>query len=170
LVEKRAEALRDLLIEAGLPQEKVLVSDEESTGLSGKQDLLLEIVSQGLLVPNPLPEELKGVHRIFFNFASPIFQGNGQEREFLRQAAEFLINNPSKKIYLTGFTDDTAARENNLKLGQKRANKVKDLLTDLGVPEGQIVASSKGEDEPIGNNNTESGRMQNRRVELLIND
>jgi OOP family OmpA-OmpF porin len=51
-------------------------------------------------------------------------------------------------------------------LSKDRANAVKQYLVNAGVPASSINANGYGEANPIVSNDTEAGRVQNRRVEI----
>ena len=55
-----------------------------------------------------------------------------------------------------------------MEISEKRAEAVRDYLVSLGLPGDRIMATGKGESEPIATNKTVAGRQQNRRVELII--
>ena len=73
-----------------------------------------------------------------------------------------------ERIRITGHTDDRSGPAESMKLGLERANKVKAILVSMGVSPTQILASSKGQADPIASNDTEEGRKLNRRTELEI--
>lgn len=66
-----------------------------------------------------------------------------------------------------GHTDSTGIEPYNYQLGLKRANNVKVYLTEKGAISNKLIVSSKGESEPISSNETNLGREENRRVEIL---
>ncbi len=78
------------------------------------------------------------------------------------------VKGSGEKIQLTGHTDATGNREANIRLGQGRADSIKNYLMGKGVPSSQISTSSLGPDSPIADNATPAGRAQNRRTELRI--
>ena len=45
---------------------------------------------------------------------------------------------------------------------------MKSFLVQQGIAPGRIAASGKGEHQPIADNQSEGGRQQNRRVEVII--
>ena len=53
-------------------------------------------------------------------------------------------------------------------LSQKRADAVKAILIRRGIPEDRIITITYGETMPLEDNNTEEGRMHNRRTEVHI--
>lgn len=67
-----------------------------------------------------------------------------------------------------GFTDDTGSDTHNLDLSQRRAVAVAAILANQGLDQRRFFIEGKGEADPIASNATESGRSQNRRVEIQI--
>lgn len=67
-----------------------------------------------------------------------------------------------------GYTDSTGSESYNLELSQKRATSVATVLASQGVDQRRFYITGKGEDDPIASNSTESGRAQNRRVEIQL--
>jgi SH3 domain-containing YSC84-like protein 1 len=78
-----------------------------------------------------------------------------------------LQNNPSWRVRVEGFTDNSGSRERNRQLSQQRADAIVNWLADHGVARGQLQARGYGESRPIADNSTAQGRAQNRRVELV---
>jgi len=82
---------------------------------------------------------------------------------------EFLKNNPSTYVVLTGFTDNAGSPEYNLGLARRRAESVEAYLVDkFNVSVGQIVTQWYGIADPVAGNDTNEGRSQNRRVESIV--
>ncbi len=67
---------------------------------------------------------------------------------------------------LIGHTDNVGEDANNVQLGLARAKAIAKFLTDHGIASNRIKVDSKGESQPVADNNTEDGRHQNRRVVL----
>lgn len=86
----------------------------------------------------------------------------------LKAIARFLKENPQLKIEIRGYTDNVGSEEFNLKLSNKRAEKVKEFLIKNGVLDTRVKAKGFGESNPIAPNNTEEGRAKNRRTEFII--
>lgn len=72
------------------------------------------------------------------------------------------------RVTVVGHTDNTGSAAVNDPLSLDRAEAVKDYLTARGVPSQRVLVQGRGEREPIANNGTESGRAQNRRVEIYL--
>jgi outer membrane protein OmpA-like peptidoglycan-associated protein len=86
---------------------------------------------------------------------------------YFKDVAAWLNADDSHRVTLTGHTDSVGKAKNNLDLGLKRAVEIKDMMVKLGANESQIDVGSMGETQPIASNKTDSGRRQNRRVELI---
>jgi OOP family OmpA-OmpF porin len=86
----------------------------------------------------------------------------------LRKAVEFLAKYRDYKISLVGYTDGIGSDAYNQKLSERRANSVKDYLVAHGAEGSRIEASGRGKADPIASNDTEQGRAENRRVEILV--
>lgn len=90
------------------------------------------------------------------------------QKQQLDEVAEVLKKYSDVSVLLTGHTCKIGYKSINMKKGLQRANAAKDYLMEKGVPEQQIQVDSKGELEPIANNNTRAGRAQNRRIEITV--
>ena len=71
-------------------------------------------------------------------------------------------------VDVTGHTDNTGSDAHNQDLSQRRAVAVATILANQGVDQRRFYIEGKGESDPIASNATESGRSQNRRVEIQI--
>jgi OmpA-OmpF porin, OOP family len=86
----------------------------------------------------------------------------------LDRLVRLLKDNPSWSIEIGGHTDDSGSDSYNKTLSQKRASSVRDYLISKGISANRLMAKGYGEEQPIGDNTTESGKAQNRRVEFRI--
>ncbi|NIA09009.1 MAG: OmpA family protein [Nitrospiraceae bacterium] len=82
--------------------------------------------------------------------------------------ARVLNQYPATRIRVEGYTDNTGTEEYNMKLSQRRAEAVKQLLISKGVSPNRITAMGYGESRPKASNATPYGRQLNRRVEIYI--
>jgi outer membrane protein OmpA-like peptidoglycan-associated protein len=86
----------------------------------------------------------------------------------LDRLAEFMAQYPQRTAAIEGFTDSSGSEEYNQDLSQRRADSVKGYLVGRGVQTGRLSSSGRGENAPVGDNASASGRQQNRRVEVII--
>lgn len=82
--------------------------------------------------------------------------------------AQTMKNNPETNIMVIGHTDNVGTDTYNYSLSEKRAQSVKTYAAVNGVSNSRLSTIGKGETEPIADNTTDSGRAQNRRVEIVI--
>jgi outer membrane protein OmpA-like peptidoglycan-associated protein len=86
----------------------------------------------------------------------------------LRSLSSSLGKYPNTDLLIVGHTDGTGTSEYNQGLSQRRALSASDYLVTQGVAAARLRTSGRGELEPIATNETESGRLLNRRVEIAI--
>lgn len=86
----------------------------------------------------------------------------------LRDTGGVLRTYDQTTVDVIGHADSVGSDDYNLDLSQRRANNVASLLQSGGVQSVRILKEGHGEREPIASNETDSGRAQNRRVEVYI--
>lgn len=89
-------------------------------------------------------------------------------RPTLEKLADVLSKYDRNRVTIVGHTDATGAETYNQTLSVRRAQAVEDELVTLGVPNGMMSATGRGEAEPRATNATEAGRQLNRRVEIFV--
>jgi outer membrane protein OmpA-like peptidoglycan-associated protein/opacity protein-like surface antigen len=89
-------------------------------------------------------------------------------KEILNEVAGTLQAYPDVAVELEGHTDNLGSDTYNLGLSERRSNAVKVYLSGRGVEAGRMTPVGYGESRPIDSNETESGRENNRRVELKV--
>lgn len=72
-----------------------------------------------------------------------------------------------QQILVIGHTDASGSDELNLRLSEKRAKTVANLLAVNGIPKDKIYYQGAGESQPVASNDTSEGRASNRRVEII---
>lgn len=88
--------------------------------------------------------------------------------EILNSTVKGLQKFDSVKVEIQGHTDNVGGEEYNMKLSQDRANAVRDYLVSKGIKAERISAVGYGYSSPRADNDSESGRAQNRRIEISI--
>jgi outer membrane protein OmpA-like peptidoglycan-associated protein len=86
----------------------------------------------------------------------------------LDQVAGVLRDHPELNISVEGHTDDRADDAFNLTLSRQRAAAVRDHLVRAGIDAVRLTAEGYGERRPLAPNDTEAGRLANRRVEFVV--
>ncbi len=88
----------------------------------------------------------------------------------INKLAQFLAENPDRKVIVEGYTDSTGSAAYNQSLSERRANSVRMALVKMGVDPARIVAQGYGKEYPVAENSSVSGRAMNRRVEVTISN
>jgi outer membrane protein OmpA-like peptidoglycan-associated protein len=86
----------------------------------------------------------------------------------LDKLTAFLNEYPQRTVVIEGYTDSMGSDEMNQSLSQRRADAVKGYLVGRGVSSDRLSASGRGENSPVADNESATGRQQNRRVEVVI--
>ncbi len=89
-------------------------------------------------------------------------------RATLEDVAGVLEQYPKTAVVVQGHTDSTGSEEHNQDLSDRRAGSVRGYLVSRGVDADRVAAVGMGEDYPVASNDSESGRQQNRRVDILL--
>ncbi|MDO5641731.1 MAG: type IVB secretion system protein IcmH/DotU, partial [Paracoccus sp. (in: a-proteobacteria)] len=84
-----------------------------------------------------------------------------------------VLNTEPGPILIEGHTDNVPMSglgqyKDNYQLSQARADSVKAFLLPLLNDPSRVESTGRGEDDPMGDNATEQGRSENRRVEVLL--
>jgi outer membrane protein OmpA-like peptidoglycan-associated protein len=96
------------------------------------------------------------------HFIKPVY--NERLNFYGKQIKKF----PTLNIQLTGHTDKSGNADKNLILSQNRAKAVRNYLVSKGVDGDKILIEGLGSDNPLAENQTNQGKSQNRRVELIF--
>ena len=89
-------------------------------------------------------------------------------RPVLDEAADALKDSPNVRIAVEGHTDAVGSDDYNQKLSVRRAEAVFRYLVNHGVAPERMDVAGYGKSRPVADNESESGRAQNRRVELRV--
>ena len=104
---------------------------------------------------------------VLFEFDSAVLTGDAER--VLDQIVQRLNGSDVVTVEVVGHTDSRGSDAYNQSLSQKRAQSVVNYLGSHGLDKAKLHASGKGESQPVADNATDSGRAQNRRVELHVN-
>lgn len=77
---------------------------------------------------------------------------------------------PNRSAIIEGHTDSVGSDDYHLGLSQRRADSVKSYLMGHGIGSMRLAAAGKGESQPLAGNDSATGRQQNRRVEVIIDN
>lgn len=103
---------------------------------------------------------------ILFDVDSSTLRSAGQQN--LRDLVASLEEYEGTDVLVVGHTDSTGAESYNQALSERRADSARTFLIGAGLDSDRVTAIGRGELEPIASNETETGRQENRRVEIAI--
>jgi OOP family OmpA-OmpF porin len=109
---------------------------------------------------------LTGFETIQFEFNSSVLKTESYPT--LDKLSSVLRENGGKAL-VKGYASSEGTAAYNMKLSKDRANSVKTYLVNSGVNASAVSTKGLGEANPIASNDTEEGRIQNRRVETSRN-
>lgn len=84
--------------------------------------------------------------------------------------AEFLTENPDRRLLIEGHTDSRGSDDLNRQLSEQRADAVTEALVERGIPSDRLRSVGLGEDFPVASNDSPAGMQQNRRVEIVVSN
>lgn len=172
----RAEAVKNILVQKGVPMGNVFTSGalNDSTRYTMSADTLyggiefsVQQLDSGKMVE--LKEEVLIQPRIvYFETGKNSIIITDELNNYLLNAEKYLETHQDKKLQLVGYTDNVGDASKNLALSKERAAFVKTQLEKRKISAAQIVSDGKGDAEPLADNATQEGRAKNRRVEIKI--
>ncbi len=144
-------------------------------GIGMKQDY------QTFTMPDPGKGQVMGTSRFKIKYEPPkvytldnvyfdVGKATLREESYaeLDELVNYLKRREDIRVEIAGHTDNTGTKEDNLKLSQRRAERVEDYLISKGIDARRIDPKGYGEDQPIASNKTKEGRQKNRRTEVHI--
>jgi OmpA-OmpF porin, OOP family len=108
-----------------------------------------------------------GEWKVNFNSGSADISGSSTKE--LERIYNLLIQAENSKLTVVGHTDNVGGDAANVPLSKNRAQAVVNYLKQKGIPANRFqMVDGKGASEPLGDNATESGKAQNRRVVITF--
>ncbi|MES2688761.1 MAG: OmpA family protein [Bacteroidota bacterium] len=126
--------------------------------------------TEPLLLNIPLNPILAGekvvLNNVFFDVDK--YALKDESKAELNKLVAFLKNNPKLVIEVSGHTDNTGNKQNNITLSGNRAKSVYQYLIANGIETTRLTHKGYGDAQPVADNKTEAGRKQNRRTEFKV--
>ncbi len=86
----------------------------------------------------------------------------------LDEVAAILRAYPTATIRVESYTDSVGTAASNLELSRDRSETVKGLLGGKGIDPTRVATAGLGQENPVASNETEVGRAQNRRTDIVV--
>lgn len=134
--------------------------------------------SEGDPVESPLDGELLAATEhayrtgllgdVYFDFDQSSLREDARAR--LSRNAEFLRSRPEFVVQVEGHCDERGTNDYNLALGERRAQAVREYLSQLGLGSNRLRTISFGEERPTCTQSDESCWQRNRRAHFVLVD
>ena len=105
-------------------------------------------------------------YMVFFALGSTKL--SDQDQNTVAQAAQVYKTKPNATVTVTGYADTVGSPSANTALSQQRANVVKGLLVNGGVPAAAITTAASGDTGLLVDTGPETNQPKNRRVAIVI--
>lgn len=117
--------------------------------------------------PAPAPVAFKA-ETVFFGYDDYTLSSEAQNK--LQGLSQHLSTDKASVVQVEGHCDERGSIEYNLALGERRAQSVKNYLTQLGVEASRLSTISYGEEKPAVDGHDEAAWAKNRRAEFSISN
>lgn len=136
------------------------------TQVTDNKDIIAGNISGKPLAPEQAtsPGELS----IYFAFDKSGFDSDSITEKYFDVSNKYLDQNSQARINITGYTDAVGSDEYNQALGYRRAQSLQNYFKSKGMQADKVIIESRGEKEPVGDNNSSAGRASNRRTVITI--
>jgi outer membrane protein OmpA-like peptidoglycan-associated protein len=170
---KRADFVKGLLVDYGINANRITIESKESEfnfNANGIYEggILFEFIDISAERRKAIESGIEN-KTLYSGFGSKEFSADKTLQAYALELKNYLDKYPNKKASIIGHTDSVGDLEANDWYGMERAKNVKQYLESLGIDSDRLIATSKGETEPIESNATLEGRRKNRRIEIKIN-
>jgi outer membrane protein OmpA-like peptidoglycan-associated protein len=155
--------------QAKLAQEKAAaVSDREQAekGAQALRERLRDQLNAILQTRDTARGLIVNMSDVLFDFNQASLKPGAKEK--LAKLSGILLTYPTLRLSVEGHTDSIGTDEYNMTLSERRADAVRDYLTSNGISAANIQAIGMGKADPVASNDTNEGRQQNRRVEMVV--
>jgi len=176
---------KDNLIQLADMEEEIRALDRRLGGATAEKEVLI----QRLEAQARIKEQFEKVEKMFNSKEVRVFRENNNvilrlitltfesgKSKLLAESFDLLAKvekaidvYPESELIIEGHTDSLGDDDFNQKLSQDRAESVlKYMVNAMRIPSYRLIATGYGETNPIANNETESGRSKNRRIDIVI--
>jgi OmpA-OmpF porin, OOP family len=146
--------------------------DKDNDGIADEDDKCPEVAGVAAFFGCPeIKEEViqkieRAAKNIYFNTGKSTLLPKSFKS--LNEVVAILKEDETLRIDVGGHTDNTGKADKNQTLSEARAAAVRAYLIKKGISEDRLTSAGYGQDQPVADNATVTGRAENRRVELKL--
>jgi outer membrane protein OmpA-like peptidoglycan-associated protein len=169
---KRGQVIKQLLVETGIPAEKVVIKPFITQIAFTEDDSFVHSFTFTFKPLNndrieALKKQIPETRIVYPKFSSQGIMVNEDLLTLEQEVAEIIRENPNLHMEVVGHTDNVGNAIDNYTKGLEYARQLRWFLVNkTGIDRNKVSAVSKGESEAIAGNGTEKGRNLNRRLEV----
>ena len=172
---QRGNKVKELLVQTGIASEKIVVKPiikdiafNEYQQFNNSLTFLFKPLNLNRI--ENLKLKIPEAKTVYPKFSESGILVNDELKGLLEEIKTVYKTHPAIEIEIVGHTDNIGNSNDNYATGLKHARQVRWYLVSKGnFDKTKIIASSKGESEPIDSNNSHQGRIANRRIEVIFN-
>lgn len=101
-------------------------------------------------------------------FGSDLDALNSESQAIVERVGKSLLSVDIQRVRVDGHTDASGRVAYNEQLSLRRAKSVANALTAVGMRPENVETRGLGSREPVASNDTRAGRMENRRVAIVV--
>ena len=121
-----------------------ITNNNNTATAAATENALLQLINDGYIA-------------VYFDFNNA--QPNDSSTNNIGFILNYLKNNPSKSVSITGYADEIGNTSSNDKLASNRAQNVKNILVKAGISESRLDIQSNGEDNSVDKNSQYARRL-----------
>lgn len=140
------------------------ISSNRDGGMGGFDIYVFDL--DNIDAPDSIDMKRFVMRNIWFEFDSDVLSEASYAE--IDSLAQFLIDNPSINIEISGYTDNSGSDEHNKMLSLNRATAVKNALVERKIAKRRMSAVGYGSNRPVAPNDSEKNKALNRRVEIRV--
>lgn len=173
----RANSIKNDLASKGIPTAQINTFGKLMDEMIPEENTYLGAASFGIVEKSATAEDdLKALYEkinadpliLYFNTAEASIHLDAAQRQKVADISRYLDKVSDATASVVGHTDSQGRASTNMRLGQDRAEFAKNYLMQNGIAADKIIATSKGQTQPIADNATEEGRVKNRRTVITL--
>jgi len=163
-----------------ITEEKVAVPEAATAGFGKLLSSGFEVKGEATGIESGLIGSIDSAKPVdkttWFNFDRVTFRTGSaaidmaKSQDQLVNLTEILMAYPKAKLKIGGYTDNVGEEAANRKLSTERAQAVRSALVAMGIADDRVEAEGYGSQHPVGDNATEEGRAQNRRIAVRVSE
>lgn len=153
---------------------KIVVNPSSQIEQTPVQEESVDVVEEPVIAQEETRKDPEPVvEKPNFNFKNVLFEFDSgvlktESYMVLDNIVREMQKDPSANFIINGHSSVEGTAEYNQSLSEDRANAVKLYIVNAGVPSENLSTRGFGASKPVASNDTESGREQNRRVEISV--